>query len=1384
MSKVYRVVWSGVHHAFVVASELAKGRGRGHSVQRALRRGRNGVMGARGAQAGGNGSKGIELAARAGFAQPLGLALVTVIFYAGGTPVAWAACTPSAPVDGISVACSGSVNTFSSNANRLTVSSSGTIGPSAGNGTTALNLSGRDIALQNHGTITVGSSGSPNALTTAVVIGTPGMAGAHLINNNPGRTITGSNGASYSAGGGTLSTLTGLALNAGNAANGSTTIFNWGTLNTRTVAGEAARLASEAPVVAVQGGGEVHMANQGPGVITGRVAFEGSASGNTFFNAGTINGSVSLGAGGANTFTAVTGSTISAGGSTSTKALSGLAGVNLSFAAPGVVDGGAGGNNTLELQNADPSPTVGTGQVSTDIYKNFSHLLVYRGTWTLSGTTPFTDTALNDGVLVLAGGAGGVPGAINANGGTLEAGDPTGANVSGNVALGGGGLIVQGQYPVTLSGVVSGSGDLTIGSTQVILTGNNNYSGRTYLNNSTLSVGSNTALGVGEVWVNNDSSLGAFTTGLSLNNTFYLNANLTTSVPGATTDTLELTGTISGAGGLTKDGDGTLILNGNSLYSGGTTLSGGTLMLGLSGGVGSGAITVTNSSSLGGTAGTEIVNSINLSSPSVFLARAGSNALTLSGTISGAGGLANTQDGTLTLSGNNLFSGGVTLAAGTLVAGSNTALGSGGALQVTGNATLDSNTSVMLANPIALTANLGLGGTADMALSGVISGTGYSLTKTGSATLTLNGANTYSGGTAWTSGKIVAGSNAAFGTGAVNVSSTAGQLESGAPVTLNNAFAVSSGGALRLGGANALTLSGVISGNGSLIKNGLSTVMLTGLNTYTGDTTINAGTLALGSGGALSASGNVVVGSGAVFNIGAGGNQTIGSLTGNGQVMLGAAQLKLGGNNTSRSFSGAISGTGGIVKQGAGILTLTGASNYTGATTINVGTLALSGNGKLATTGAVDLAGSGASLDFSNGGNPTIGKLSGVTGSEVLLGANTLSFGDASNSAYAGVIGGTSGTGSTGGIVKQGAGTQTLNGANTYTGTTTINNGTLELGATGTLATNNTVNLAATGAVFSITNSGGGRAIGALEGAGGSKVLLGSNTLTLGDTTTGSAHDFGGEISGSAGIVKQGAGTQTLSGANTYTGETTISQGTLSLGGGGSLATGSTVNVVGPGATFDIGASSGDQIIGMLKGGAGGEVTLGANTLTLGDSSDQSFDGKISGDGGITKRGLGEQILNGRNTYTGSTTINGGTLTLSATGSLAAESTVNLISASAVFDIDNHGAGADQTIGGLSAGTGSKIVLGGNTLSFGDGNNHNIGGVISGTGGIVKKGLGSDTLYGTSTFTGDAQITEGTLALGGAAILHPHAASTSALKPGSISRQFWVHRQSSAHWRA
>jgi autotransporter-associated beta strand protein len=197
-----------------------------------------------------------------------------------------------------------------------------------------------------------------------------------------------------------------------------------------------------------------------------------------------------------------------------------------------------------------------------------------------------------------------------------------------------------------------------------------------------------------------------------------------------------------------------------------------------------------------------------------------------------------------------------------------------------------------------------------------------------------------------------------------------------------------------------------------------------------------------------------------------------------------------------------------------------------------------------------------------------------------------------------------------------------LSGANTYTGGTTIR-GFLALGPGGSLASTGSVNLVGIPSSFDIS-AAGNQTIGDLSGVSSSapiQVILGANTLTV------SSGSFGGNISGSGGLIKQGDGTLTLAGGNTYTGPTIVNCGTLSLIGGGPIGSAigqsSGVSLANAGAVLDISGLI-PQTIKDLSGVPGTLVTIANNnSLAFGTGNSTTFAGQFSGSGNLVKQGSG-----------------------------------------------------------------------------------------------------------------------------------------------------------------
>ena len=733
-----------------------------------------------------------------------------------------------------------------------------------------------------------------------------------------------------------------------------------------------------------------------------------------------------------------------------------------------------------------------------------------------------------------------------------------------------------------------------------------------------------------------------------------------------------------------------------------------------------------------------------------FSGATGSGNTTINGVISGSGGLTDnltgnggTGAGGILLQGANTYSGVTNIGAGaTLVYNNVNALGATGA----GNGTIIANGGELDINSLAV--------------------------GTSAENITLNGTGIGSSGAM----RVVGSLNLS---GAINLGSNS------LIVNTNTSYISNVSGTIDLAGhiltenqAASPNISGIISsstGVGGLTNSGTGTLTLSGANTYTGATTVNAGTLQAGIasvGGTNGAFGNnsaVTLANVANTTLALNGfNTQIGSLTGGGttggNVTLGAATLTVGGDNTSpAAYAGVISGTGAVTKIGIGTETLSGYSTYTGGTTVSAGTLALNAGGGSGTVMGSVTVSSGAILSLT--ATDALGYSSGSTVTAVNVNGGTVNISSTGNEGYLTSFNLTGGTlRSTGGGAYNlyPGGTSSPGITSNSSGTTSMISGMIDIRggalvvnvATGTVP-NNGADLLVSGVINDNASAGGG----ALTKTGSGYLnLTGQNTFTGAVTVSGGTLNVGvgAANNGSTGAlglsntvkaitVSSGA---TLSGtANNWFGNNsnadanlpsiTVNGGVLSttryttlgaLALNGATVTSSVTQDSGNYQAFalrgnvTVGGTAASTINSTNVTATTGGYHLGANTIfTVASTGSATPDLVVSaplinqsGDfsnaaGGLTKAGAGTMALNATNTYTGPTAVNVGTLLVN--GSTAATSAVTVGTT-----------GMTSTIGTLG---GTGTVSGATTV--------NAGGTITGAG---MGTVGALTLQSTVILTG------------------------------------------------
>ncbi|WP_185965165.1 autotransporter-associated beta strand repeat-containing protein [Glacieibacterium frigidum] len=877
--------------------------------------------------------------------------------------------------------------------------------------------------------------------------------------------------------------------------------------------------------------------------------------------------------------------------------------------------GGTGGTFVTGTGNASLTGLIsGTGSLTkTGAFDlRLSNANSYSGgTFVNAGVLRADDnTAFGTGAVAIADGAGiftGIDGLIIAN----------------DIALTGNAGINPSNNLLTLSGTVSGTGTLVKqGSGTLVLTGANSYQGGTSIRSGTLSVANDGNLGAagGAIDFTGVATkilqlTGNFTSGrnIALNN----NAEIDTGAFDAT-----LNGVISGPATLSKSGSGVMTLTGVNTYEGGTNAAAGTLSIGSDANLGqaSGVLRLgvdgVSSATLRLTGAVTSTRGVIVEEDSAI--DTGANSGSFAGNFNGTGRLTKVGSGELALSGNNNgFSGGILLTAGTLTLGSNTASGTGG-IETTGSTInyLDGIDNGGTINVNSNSTNLQVLGSAVATQSGVISETGVRpLAKIGTGTLILSAANTNSGLFSVNEGVIGVANNQALGLGNVALANATGLLAA-ASVSLANAVTVTGATTINTQGFT-LGLTNTVSGTGSIAKTGAGTLNLSGNNSYAGGTQLNAGTIriftntALGGGQLAMADATTLVAGAEGLNIA------------NAIALNGAATIDTGA--FLFATPGLISGNGRLIKTGSGVLFLENSNTYSGGTDINNGTVVVY-NGASAGTGTIAMS-DGTQL-VTAGGTFTTPNAITIAGTGSIL---TQGAGD--NWTLSGLIadGVTPGT-----LAKNGPGTINLTNANSYSGGTNLNGGTirvtnnLSLG-TGTLTAAGGTTLISGAPAITLANTGVLNGALTINLTGTTAVI---DQMTGSYTSNGSALMLTGPISGAGSITTANFGTLTLAGNNSFAGGVIATTAQVLVTNANSLGTG----------TLTLADQAG------LRNNSGGAVTLANNIAlggasnSIGGSSDLTLGGVISGASGFTKVGTDTLTLTGTSTYTGSTTVNGGTL--------------------------------------------------------------------------------------------------------------------------------------------
>jgi fibronectin-binding autotransporter adhesin len=921
--------------------------------------------------------------------------------------------------------------------------------------------------------------------------------------------------------------------------------------------------------------------------------------------------------------------------------------------------------------------------------------------------------------------------------------------VSGAVTNAGHLLTIGGTGSMTASGIISGAGGLTkTGSGTLTLSGANDYTGATTVTGGTLTVsgslGSSSNLTMGGSTFNySNTGAGQTLSGLTISSgsaTVNNTASGRTLALGAITraegeygqaNFATLTGTIT-----------TTTANVNGIIAPWVTTGTGTSLryaIGSADGT-----TATNITALTGTAaGTNLANVTNAagnfeySAAVTTSANYTANTLRFSGTTNSVTTLGATN--TLTLNGF-MNSGGGT---GTLTI-------SGG--PGTGGIIIGSN------NELVIAAN-----NRGTTISAVIAdgGSAGRLVYSGGGTLTLSGANTFTGGLVINSGNITLGTGGVDSLGAANSSVTLNRtttISVASATTFAKSFLLNNGANLSLSSsANGITITGAVTGTGGVFATAANNALNQRVTTLA-----STGNTFSGSLNATRVFSDIVINS--LFD------------------GPGAGNINYGETGTA---------TTGRVAWGA---------NAVSALVLNNRRLVISGttqtawisnnNGTIANTVTVN-------TDLVNNATNATLTLGGAN-----IGSNTI----------AGTISDGSGIVS---VAKEEGGTWALSGNNSYTGGTTISAGILRINnasaiGTGRLTINGGTIDNTSGSAITLSNNN-------LQTWGGNFAFTGTNDLNLGTgevtinaartvTTTAGTLTVGGNISGAFAFTKDGAGTLVLGGASTYSGVTTVQRGNLvaaanapsgSAGAFGNATTEIALGVAGNNNAAGILIDGAHTVGRSIRNATSDATDAGTRILTLGGNSahNSEFSGNIflgtsaqtskgiqltaaaggqvtfsgviqnpSGQAGgeitsaaaldaVTKVGAGTVILSNTNTYTGRTVVNEGTLIATQAGALSGYNSSGKVifnGGTVGVQVGDTGWSTAQVDTMLTNATKTSGALGidttnGSLTQWTDFTTENLGEL-----GLNKLGAGTLTLTGNNTYTGATSVSAGTLLVNGA----------------------------------